>query len=118
MTIPFGHSATCCASAARGEEVASVASSLTLEMQTESGHGQTPANWKGVRGTKRGNGELDLQGLAQKCFENDVSGHDLLDLHLQSAVDDLRLSSFQAKKLLGARAAFLAGEAGDGRHGR
>ena len=42
----------------------------------------------------------------------------MLDLHLESAVDDLRLTPFQAQKLLGARAAFLSGEAGDGRHGR
>ena len=60
----------------------------------------------------------DLRGLAELCYTNGVNGADLAQLHEATVIEELRLTPFQAKKLLGARAAFLAGEAGDGRSGR
>ena len=60
----------------------------------------------------------DLVGLANICHANGVNGKDLHDLDSESAVNDLRLTPFQAKKLLASREAFLQGVAGDGRHGR
>ena len=60
----------------------------------------------------------DLLGLADICFANGVNGSDLASFQSNTVAEELRLTPFQAKKLLGARAAFLAGEVGDGRSGR
>ena len=60
----------------------------------------------------------DLHGLAEVCFANGVNGVDFDSFHEQTLETDLRLTPFQGRKLLAARATFLAGEAGDGRTGR
>ena len=60
----------------------------------------------------------DLTGLAEVCFASDVTGEDLASFDEQAVVTDMRLTPFQAKKLIAARSAFLAGEVGDGRSGR
>ena len=60
----------------------------------------------------------DLLGLADICYANGVNGEDLLCFQSSAVAEELRLTPFQAKKLMGARAAFLAGEVGDGRSGR
>ena len=60
----------------------------------------------------------ELCGLAEVCFTNDMNGEDLANLEADTVVSELHVTPFQAKKLMGARAAFLAGHVGDGRSGR
>ena len=49
---------------------------------------------------------------------NVVHGGDLASFSPGTVGDELRLTPHQAKKLIGAREAFLAGQVGDGRSGR
>ena len=60
----------------------------------------------------------DLRGLADICFTNGMNGTDFAELEEGSLEAELRLTPFQAKKLLSARAAFLDGRVGDGRSRR
>ena len=61
----------------------------------------------------------DLQGLGDVCYTNGVNGGDLFGFEDEgSLVRDLRLTPFQARKLLSARSLFLEGSVGDGRSGR
>ena len=60
----------------------------------------------------------DLRGIADLCFANGVDGADFANFHEDTLAEELKLTPFQAKKLLGARAAFLSGTVGDGRSGR
>ena len=60
----------------------------------------------------------DLRGIANVCLANDVNGEDYASFDEEMLVADLRLTRFQAKKLLAARAAFYEGKVGDGRSAR
>ena len=60
----------------------------------------------------------DLRGLADLCYASGVNGADIASFSLETVAEELRMTPFQAKKLLRARDAFLAGEVGDGRCGR
>ena len=60
----------------------------------------------------------DLRGVADVCFASAVNGEDLCSLDAESMAAELRLTPFQAKKLVAARNAFWTGSVGDGRSGR
>lgn len=59
-----------------------------------------------------------LPAIAEVCYASGVDGADLRELDSQTARSELRLTSFQAKKLLVSRDAFLNGLVSDGRSGR
>ena len=46
----------------------------------------------------------DLRGIADLCFANGVDGADFANFHEDTLAEELKLTPFQAKKLLGARA--------------
>ena len=51
----------------------------------------------------------DLRGAAKTCADNGVNGIDLMDISLETLMDDLRMARFGARKVIDARDAFLAG---------